>query len=117
MRKFFLSFIVLSMALVSCKEEIDTSARYVFIDHTVASYLESQPCYSEYLEMTKVVPMSPRSKSTVYQLLTARGNYTCFAPTNDAIKTYFGQLVEEGLITEPTWEGFHPSTRLTPSVR
>lgn len=116
MRKFFLSFIVLSMALVSCKEEIDTSARYVFVDHTVASYLESQPCYSEYLEMTKVVPMSPRSKSTVYQLLTARGNYTCFAPTNDAIKTYFGQLVEEGLITEPTWEGF-PSEHKADSIR
>ena len=116
MRKFFLSFIALSMALVSCKEEIDTSARYVFVDHTVASYLESQPCYSEYLEMTKVVPMSPRSKSTVYQLLTARGNYTCFAPTNDAIKTYFGQLVEEGLITEPTWEGF-PSEHKADSIR
>lgn len=116
MRKLFFPLIVLLAMLTSCKENIDTSARYVFVDHTVASYLESQECYSQYLELTKQVSVSQRSTSTVYQLLTARGNYTCFAITNDAINEYFNHLVEEGLISEPSWDAFE-SEQKADSIR
>ena len=89
MRKLILSLATL-LLISSCTENIDTSARYVFTEYTVASYLEAHPNnYSQYLELTKQVPVSARSKSSVYQLLTARGNYTCFALTNDAINAYF----------------------------
>ena len=50
--------------------------------------------------------MSPRSESSVYQLMAARGNYTCFAYTNETIREYLQTVVEEGLIDEPTWESF-----------
>ena len=100
----------------SCTEEIDTSARYVFTEYTVASYLEKHADYSQYLELTKLVPVSGRSKSSVYQLLTARGNYTCFALTNKAIEDYLLDLVEQGLINEPSWDAF-PSERKLDSIR
>ena len=106
MRKLILTLTTLLFIISSCKEDIDTSARYVFTEYTVASYLEAHAEYSQYVELTKQVPVSMRSKSSVYQLLTARGNYTCFALTNKAIDQYLQGLVEEGLISEPSWDAF-----------
>ena len=116
MRKLVLSLTALIFIICSCTEDIDTSARYVFTEHTVASYLEAHPDYSQYLELTKVVPVSGRSRSSVYQLLTARGNYTCFALTNEAINEYLKDLVEQGLISEPSWDAFKDERKLD-SVR
>ena len=112
MRKLLFSFVTILMVLASCTEDIDTSARYVFKHHTMASYLESHDDYSEYVALTKKVTMSDISQTSVYQILTARGNYTCFAPTNEAIHTYLGTLVDEGLISEPSWDSFTDSVQL-----
>ena len=116
MRKLVLSLTALIFIICSCTEDIDTSARYVFTEYTIASYLEAHPDYSEYLALTKVVPVSGRSRSSVYQLLTARGNYTCFALTNEAINEYLKDLVEQGLISEPSWDAFKDERKLD-SVR
>ncbi len=116
MRKLVLSLTALIFIICACTEDIDTSARYVFTEYTVASYLEAHPDYSQYLELTKVVPVSGRSRSSVYQLLTARGNYTCFALTNEAINEYLKDLVEQGLISEPSWDAFKDERKLD-SVR
>ena len=115
MRKFILSLATLILILSSCTESIDTSARYVFSEYTIVSYLENHEEYSQYVELMKQVPVSGRSASTVYQLLTARGNYTCFALTNDAINEYLQSLVDEGLISEPSWDAF-PDDRKRDSV-
>lgn len=113
MRKLILSLTALLFIICSCSEEIDTSSRYVFKDHTVASYLEAHPeIYSEYIEMSKHVTISKRSQSSIYQLLGARGNYTCLIPTNQAIHKYLETLVEQELINEPTWDAFTDPTKL-----
>lgn len=112
MRKLILTLSALCIIFCSCTEQIDTSARYVFNEYTVASYLESHAEYSQYLALMKQVPVSVRSKSSVYQLMTARGNYTCFALTNKAINKYLQELVEEGLISAPSWSAFTDSTKL-----
>ncbi len=113
MRKYIPSFFALLVFICSCKEDVDTSARYVFKDHTVSSYLDAHAdVYSEYVELTKHVSASKRSKSSVYQLLAARGNYTCLAPTNEAIHNYLQTLVDQGLISEPSWSAFTDSSKL-----
>ena len=71
--------------MAACKEEVDTSARYVFKDYTVYSYLEKFPQYSEYATLLNEVKASAITQTTLKQLLSARGHYTCFAPTNEAI--------------------------------
>lgn len=91
---------------MSCREEIDTSNRYVFKDYTVTSYLESHDEYSEYLALLGCVPISSITESSVGQLLSARGHFTCFAPTNEAIHDYLQSLVEKGMIDEPSWDAF-----------
>lgn len=103
----FILFAVLSGAVSqSCQEDIDTSDRYTFTQETLASYLYKHDVYSEYYKVLSEVPVSRRSKSTVLQLISARGHYTVFAPTNDAIQDYLDSLHRKGIIDEPSWEGF-----------
>lgn len=98
----------------NCSENIDESSRYVFEGNTILSYLESQvkedengvkdTIYKEYLKLLDKVAISEQSASTVAQLMSARGNYTCFAPTNDAIQEYLEGLVKQKKISVPSWD-------------
>ena len=102
--------------LWNCTESIDTSARYVFTEETIMSYLQKHPAYSSYVDILQQVNISRLSDSKVSQLLSARGVYTVFAPNNDAIQKYLEDLVEEGLITEPSWDAF-PNEHKADSIR
>ena len=92
----------------SCTENIDTSARYVFTSDCVMEYLEKHEVYSEYVELLRVTPISFRSTSTVGQLLSARGHYTVFAPTNEAINKFLEETCAEDstLLSAPSWDAF-----------
>lgn len=109
MRRVLLPLIGMIYLLMSCTESIDTSSRYVFREETILSYIQKHDSYSSYLELLKQVPISKRSKSTVYQLLSARGNFTVFAPTNDAIERYLQQLAEDEKIPSASWEAITDS--------
>ena len=115
MKKYILFLTSFILLLCNCTEDIDISARYVFKEETVLSYLQKHEDYSEYVRLLGLVPISSRSESTVAQLLSARGHYTCFAPTNDAIALYLQDQVDAGFIEEPSWESF-PSDRLRDSI-
>ncbi len=97
-----------AFVLQACKETIDTSARYVFKYDSILSYMQRHEVYSEYVKLLEVVPVSRASESTVAQLLSARGHYTVFAPTNQAIEEYLQTVYEENpdLMSGPTWDDF-----------
>lgn len=105
MKRFFI-FAFAALLLMACTETIDESSRYVYKDKTITQYLSGKDYYSEYVYLLGEVPVSSFSNTTLLQLLSARGHYTVFAPTNDAIQTYLDTLCAQGLITEPTWDGF-----------
>ena len=107
---------VCAVFLWNCTETVDTSSRYVFHEETILSYLEKHEAYRSYVDVLKQVNISEASDSKVSQLLSARGVYTVFAPNNDAIQKYLESLVEEGLITEPSWDAF-PSEHKADSIR
>ena len=98
--------------MAGCKEQIDTSARYVFLDETVYSYLSKHDQYSQYADLLGKVKVSKISTSTLKQLLAARGNYTVFAPTNEAIQRYLDTLAMKKVIEAPSWDGFRDSSSL-----
>lgn len=100
------TILLVVFVLTGCTEDVDTSARYVFTDKTITQYLESKDYYSEYVNVLGLVPVSDFSNTTLRQLLSARGHYTVFAPTNDAIQAYLDTLCAQELITEPSWNGF-----------
>ena len=105
-----LSLIILAaLSCWSCKEQIDTSARYVFTSDCAMTYLQKHDVYSEYVRLLYLTPISIRSQSTVGQLLAARGHYTVFAPTNEAIEKFLQELYEEdpSLLSGPSWDAFY----------
>ncbi|MCR4921117.1 MAG: fasciclin domain-containing protein [Bacteroidaceae bacterium] len=94
------------LMLDACTESVDTSNRYVFKENTIIDYLSQHEQYTQYLELLNKMPVSRISETTLAQLLSARGNYTVFAPTNEAIQLFLDSLYRKGLIVEPSWEGF-----------
>lgn len=98
--------LVMVVALVACHEDIDVSNRYTFTQETIVSYLQKHEQYSEYLDVLGHATASRISETTLRQLLSARGHYTVFVPTNDAIHAYLESLVGEGLIDSASWDAF-----------
>ena len=97
---------VLLILAAACSEHVDRSARYVFQHSTIMQYLRNHAQYSQYVELLERMPVSRVSETTLAQLLSARGHYTVFAPTDEAIQAYLDTLAAQGLIAEPSWEGF-----------
>ena len=108
MRKYLFSIMSALLLLASCTEHIDTSARYVFKFNTILSYLEKHEAYSEYVDLLNRVAVSDISDTKVASLMSARGHYTCFAPSNEAIHKYLEELYQKDstLMTHPSWDGF-----------
>ena len=80
-KKGILCLLVAVMTLGSCKEEILEGARYTFLGNTVASYLEqNEEVYSSFIEILK--------RGGRLSLMKSYGQYTCFAPTNEAIDRF-----------------------------
>ena len=115
MKKYILSALAAVSILASCTEDIDTSARYVFKEETITSYLEKHDMYSEYFRLLGEVMVNEISGTNVKQLLSARGHYTVFVPTNDAIQDYLDSLVVQGIIPEANWDAF-PSEHKRDSI-
>lgn len=67
--------------LTACTEYIDESSRYTFIGDTVASFLEkNEDTFSSFIEIAK--------RGGRFSVLAAYGQYTCFAPTNEAVERF-----------------------------
>lgn len=109
------AFSIVALVVTGCTEQIDTSSRYVFTEETITSYLAKHDQYSEYFRLLDEVLVSTVSETSVRQLLSARGHYTIFAPTNDAIQEYLDSLVKQGIIPEANWDAF-PDDRKRDSI-
>lgn len=88
-----------TVTLNSCTEKIDESDLYTFTGEMITDYLKNRPeTYSSYVKLLEKVHPSKHSNSTMMALLSARGHYTCFAPTNEAIQTYLDTLYQNNEI-------------------
>ena len=68
------------MALNSCDDQIDEGARFTFVGNTIATYLQSEPECSHFVEIL--------TRGECIGLMKAYGQYTCFAPNNAAIERF-----------------------------
>lgn len=82
------------LGLGSCKENIDESNYVIKTEQTVTDYLETTPNFSDIKSIFDRVALGEVSKgaSSITSVLSARGNYTVFAPNNDAISSYLATL-------------------------
>lgn len=78
----------------ACKDEVDQSDMYTFQGQLMTDFLENDSLTTSFSYLTRRVRLSSQSASTVYDLLSARGNYTCFAPTNEAVQAYLDSVFQ-----------------------
>ena len=88
--QFFLGVILM---MSSCQDKVDESNLYVFVSDVVTSYIDKSSELNYFGElMRRVHTGRDASSSTFDALLSTRGNYTCFIPTNEAIQSYVDSL-------------------------
>ena len=103
MTKRVLCLLAIAIAIIGCTESIDESNMYTFTGETLADHLRNNPeTFSSYYALVSKVKSSDRNAnaSSVEALLSARGNYTCFAPNNHAIADYLDTLMARGEIED-----------------
>ena len=96
--KLVLGLTVIGLPFASCTQEIDDSARYTLTEETLTDYCNNREYLSEFAKIMSEVPVSPYTKSSVSQLLSARGNFILLAPTNNAIRLYLDSVANKGII-------------------
>ena len=84
LRKVRLSIFVLALValLPACNSDEVGDNFYTFTGETVGQYIKNRP--EKYSEFTQVLDVTG-----VMGLLNAYGDYTCFLPTDDAMKRYY----------------------------
>ena len=85
----------LPLGFVSCKEEIDESNFAIKSEMTAADFIDADAKFSMIKSIFSTVRLgASENASPIYSALTARGNYTVFLPTNDAVELF---MQAEGL--------------------
>ena len=99
-----------SMTFFSCKEDIDESNLYTFTGETIQDYLKNRP--EQFSSFNYIL-----ERIGYDNILSAYGNYTCFAPDNKAVEAYIDSLyndkenkdLEHNGMTAPGLEGLTDS--------
>lgn len=89
----FLAITACMFVNVSCSDKVDDSNLYVFSGSTITDLIKDNPDLSYYYELLKK-SRSGNKGSTMDHLLEARGNYTVFVPTNDAVQHFLDSIYE-----------------------
>ena len=83
--------------LQSCKETIDSSNFAISKEETITDHLHNNTQYSQIFKILQRVKLGNKeSASALASVLSARGNYTVFAPTDSAMNVYLKQILGEG---------------------
>lgn len=78
-----------SSPFFSCQEVIDDSNYAIKTEKTIADFIDSDSRFSMINALFKKVTLGEiNNASSLYSVLTARGNYTIFLPTNEAMLRY-----------------------------
>ncbi len=87
----FISSVGVSVS--SCQEEVDDSNFAIKSEKTLSDIMDSEPSLSLARDLFKQVRLGKRgNSSSIYSVLSARGNYTAFVPDNTAIEEYLKKL-------------------------
>ncbi|MFY0713656.1 fasciclin domain-containing protein [Seonamhaeicola sp. NFXS20] len=88
---------VFMLLLNACNDSLDDTTFFTTDEMTIIGTLESNPeKFSLYVEILK--------KAEYYNALKSYGNYTCFAPTNEAILNYIQENFNASSVDELTSE-------------
>ena len=83
---------LLSIPFCSCSDNVDDGNLYTFTGQVITDYLEKTEDMTSFGFIITKARLSDYTQSTLSELLSTRGNYTCFAPTNEAIQIYLDSI-------------------------
>ena len=86
--------LVAGSTLTSCQQEIAEESRFTFTGELIADHLKKDTAYSHFCQILDQAKIGKKAGSMLTTLSTY-GSYTCFAPTNQAIKRYLKEKYEE----------------------
>ena len=89
-----LSAALLILTMASCSDKVDEGDLYTFVGESVYSYLAKSTDCTDFAYILSVVKLSKKSSSNLSELLSARGNYTVFAPTNAAVESFLDSVYQ-----------------------
>ena len=73
--------LMIALGFIGCVDSLNPATYYTFTDDTVASYLEkNEDEFSSFIEVLK--------RAKVWGEMRTYGEYTCFAPTNEAFEIF-----------------------------
>lgn len=79
----------LALSLQSCSDEPDASNFYTFKGQMMSEWLKSHEDYSDFTTLVE--------RNGMMKLLATYGEYTCFAPTNEAITNYLNKIGKKSI--------------------
>lgn len=85
-------FILLGISFCACNDNVDESNLYVFTGKSAYTFMESSEDLTKFAYLLSQVQISAKSPSRFSELLSARGNYTIFAPSNEALQTFLDSV-------------------------
>ena len=83
---------LLSLFHLSCKDQVDSSDIYTFTAQTISDYVDEDSTLSMFNIVLQKSKVSNNARSYIKALMSARGNYTIFVPTNDAMRVYLDSV-------------------------
>lgn len=84
--------LVATLSISSCQDKVDMSDMYTFSGQTITDYVNEDSTLTLFAKILTKSKVSNKSKNTLDILLSTRGNYTVFAPTDDAVKVYLDSI-------------------------
>lgn len=78
------------MLVTSCSDDMPAESYYTFTGEMMSDYLQNHEDYSEFSAIVKRATNSTRGVNLM-DLLSVRGQFTCFAPTNEAVRKFLTQ--------------------------
>lgn len=78
---------VVGLSTTSCKDDIAAESYFTFTGEMMSDYLQSHSEYSEFAEIINRAKNSQRGVNLM-DLISTYGQYTCFAPNNDAVDAF-----------------------------
>ncbi|MCD7720630.1 MAG: fasciclin domain-containing protein [Prevotellaceae bacterium] len=72
---------------ISCSDDIPADKYYTFTGEMLSDYLKERPQFTEFVKIINRSQYSVRGVNLM-DLISTYGQFTCFAPDNDAVKSY-----------------------------
>ncbi|CAH8283508.1 putative surface protein with fasciclin (FAS1) repeats [Mariniflexile fucanivorans] len=89
------AFVLIVVVTLGCEDKLEDSTYFTSNDMTIIQTLESNPeTFSSYIEILK--------KAEFYNAFKSYGKYTCFVPTNEAVKAYIKEKFNAESVNEIT---------------